>query len=520
MLCVGSKVALIAAFCFNLDRGQRSGGQEKPFLWQLASLSICILIALAAIGIGIGEAGLNQRDNDEGVYWQSLRALSAGYHLYGEIFCSQPPFFLFSIYPFYASLGSTIVSARIGVAIISVLGVPGAYLMGTALAGRAGGIAAIVALIGTPMYLSQSQVLQAEGPATALLFVSVGAAFMWWRHPTGRWGTKFAALCGVTVPLGILIKLFDVTAIVPILLLVLAHLWRIRHEKHIGISMLPIVAGIAAALITALIVLAPFLNSLNALARQVLMYHLAAHQSASVAQSTKTDILRNFFATNEVLTAAAVLGAFVTILRRDWRMVPLLAWLLTTLIALESLVPLFSRHAIALIPPLIGIVVLGLDDLPPNARSSFGPWQRRCVLLIGFLVLAAAVVSIPRDYQRYRDLHEWIESPVAVRMTRIAGELEQLTTSSQWIITDTPFSVALANRDTPPWLADTSLVRKLSGYLTSEELLQAGSNPRTHAVVLMTDRFSTLPFATFHSWVEEHFQLLRRSDTGVEVWIR
>ena len=494
--------------------------RKNTSLWQLALLSICVVIALAVIGIGIVEAGFNQQDNDEGVYWQSLRALSAGYHLYGEIFCSQPPFFLISIYPFYASLGSTIVSARIGVAIISVLGVPGAYLMGTALAGRAGGIAAIATLIGTPMYLSQSQVLQAEGPATALVFVSIGAAFTWWKHPTGRWGTAFAALCGVTVPLGILIKLFDVTALVPILLLVLARIWHIRYEKLAGNSMLPIAGAVTAAVITTLIVLVPFLNSLNSLVRQVVTYHLAAHQAASVAQSTKIDILRTFFATNELLIAAAILGAFVTILRRDWRIVPLLAWLLTTLIALGSIVPLFPRHAIVLIPPLIAIIALGLDNLPPTAGPSLILWQRRCVFLIGFLVLATAVVSVPRDYQRYRDLHAWVESPVAQRMTRIAVELELVTKSGQWIITDTPFAVALANRDTPPWLADTSLVRKLSGYLTSEELLQAGSDPRTHAVVLMTDRFRTLPLAAFHSRLADQFRLLDRSDTGVEVWIR
>jgi uncharacterized membrane protein len=43
---------------------------------------------------------------DEGVYWQTLRAMSAGYSLYGQIFCSQPPAFPLSIYPLYILLGS------------------------------------------------------------------------------------------------------------------------------------------------------------------------------------------------------------------------------------------------------------------------------------------------------------------------------------------------------------------------------------------------------------------------------
>lgn len=48
-----------------------------------------IVIALVTIAIGMRAAGLNEHVGfgyDEGVYWQTLRAMSAGYHLYGQIF--------------------------------------------------------------------------------------------------------------------------------------------------------------------------------------------------------------------------------------------------------------------------------------------------------------------------------------------------------------------------------------------------------------------------------------------------
>jgi 4-amino-4-deoxy-L-arabinose transferase-like glycosyltransferase len=163
-------------------------------LGQATPLYICIAIASVTIAIGIGAAGLSELHSNEGVYWQSLRAMSAGYHLYGQIFCSQPPLFLLSIYPFYELLGSTITSARVGVATLSLLGLPGAYLMGKALSGRAGGIAAVVLLIATPTYLALSQVLQAEGPATAFLFLTIGSALLWWEHPVGPKGVTFAVL--------------------------------------------------------------------------------------------------------------------------------------------------------------------------------------------------------------------------------------------------------------------------------------------------------------------------------------
>ena len=56
---------------------------------------------------------------DEGVYWQTLRSMSAGYTLYQQIFYSQPPFFILSAYPFFALLGNTLWSARFGIAMLS-----------------------------------------------------------------------------------------------------------------------------------------------------------------------------------------------------------------------------------------------------------------------------------------------------------------------------------------------------------------------------------------------------------------
>ena len=81
---------------------------------------------------------------DEGVYWQSLRSMSTGASLYQQIFYSQPPFFLLSIYPIYALLGQTIWSARLGITIISLCGFLGALLLGKALAGRLGMLVCIV----------------------------------------------------------------------------------------------------------------------------------------------------------------------------------------------------------------------------------------------------------------------------------------------------------------------------------------------------------------------------------------
>src|SRR5947209_7394539 len=73
--------------------------------WQSLLLYL-VAFALLAFGLWLRLKDLGlpfDRDGyDEGVYWQSLRAMASGHSLYQQIFYSQPPFFLLSIYPIYS----------------------------------------------------------------------------------------------------------------------------------------------------------------------------------------------------------------------------------------------------------------------------------------------------------------------------------------------------------------------------------------------------------------------------------
>lgn len=322
-----------------------TSGRQELAMRTIVRAAVVIAIVMRVYGL---DGHFDYDGYDEGVYWQTLRAMSAGYRLYGEIFCSQPPAFLLSIYPLYLLFGSTISAARLGVAALSLLGLGGAYLMGKALAGRAGGIAALVIVVATPSYLEASQRLQAEGPATAFLFLTAGAALVWRKHPTGRKGLVLAALCGVALLLGTLSKLLDVTAIVPVLVLALARLWQIRREagSRIGTVLRPIAGATMATIVVSLIVSVPFLSSFPAVVQQVLTFHIAARNAMTVSEPGNTYLLYRFLAANAVLSAGAATGIIVATLRHDWRIVPLTAWLLVTLIVLNypSSALLASRH--------------------------------------------------------------------------------------------------------------------------------------------------------------------------------
>ena len=122
---------------------------EHPQWQNIMFWSIVLALIIVAIVMRIYQLGVpfDHDGYDEGVYWQSLRAMSAGFMFYHQIFYSQPPFFLLSTYPFFALFGSTLWSARFGIALVSLLGLPGAYLLGKALGGRIGAILALVLII-------------------------------------------------------------------------------------------------------------------------------------------------------------------------------------------------------------------------------------------------------------------------------------------------------------------------------------------------------------------------------------
>src|SRR5712692_11859040 len=167
------------------------GQQARQPHWQTL-LFWAAVVALFALAIAMRLYHLSlpfDRDSyDEGVYWQSLRAMGAGHALYGDIFYSQPPFFLLSTFPGYILLGGSLWSARFAIALVSLFGLLGAALLGKALAGRLGAVAALLLLVVTPLYLAESQTIQAEASSTAFTLLAVGLAYLWWEHPAGKRG--------------------------------------------------------------------------------------------------------------------------------------------------------------------------------------------------------------------------------------------------------------------------------------------------------------------------------------------
>src|SRR5215470_20269008 len=89
---------------------------------------VAVLMAAVAVRVPILSGG--QIDYDEGVYWQSLRAVAAGRPLFSSVYSSQPPGFLLLLTPAHLVGGGSIVGDRLGILAFSLAGLVGASRLG------------------------------------------------------------------------------------------------------------------------------------------------------------------------------------------------------------------------------------------------------------------------------------------------------------------------------------------------------------------------------------------------------
>jgi hypothetical protein len=108
----------------------------------------------------------------------------------------------------------------------------------------------------------------------------------------------------------------------------------------------------------------------------------------------------------------------------------------------------------------------------------------------------------------------------AILEMRVANDVRNAIAPDQYIITDGQFVAALADRNTPPDLVDTSMVRIASGYLKSQQLIADASQPQVHAILFFTNRLKLPQLVAFSTWVTHHFHLKTKYGNGEELWIR
>ena len=529
------------------SRGRRATAASRRAGWRRRTLAPTTLLVLAlavvALVLRLWPLGGYATDyQDEGAYWQSLRSLAAGHRLFSEVFSSQPPFFLLGLFPFYALFGQTLVAARLGVVLYSLLGLAGLYYIARATGGRAAALLALALLIVDPLYLNASYSLQAEGPAVALGAAGVALAAVASRviGPPRR---LLALASGIVIGLGIMAKLFDVVAVLPValyLLLPADHSWLGRADEDIPAPVfsrletwrtrlgrytrralpdlvllaLGVVVSVAALFLPYKLAGAPAYD-------QAVRFHLVVEQTylnnglqhnLQLIQTT----LQNTYSWPYALLA--LVACLLAIWRRAWTVVPPLAWLLASLIVLARQQPLLGHQLVLIAPPLAVLASLVLPliagpRLYQRLRDRVSPLKIVAVGLPVAAILVVAAAALGIGTARSLSADDARAQPIPAIDTAMARALDATTRPNEVIVTDLQYVAGLANRSVPPWLVDTSQVRITVGYkdghfLSTGQVLDAIA--RDHVRVILygglssSHRLDELP--GFLPWVRQHYR--------------
>jgi 4-amino-4-deoxy-L-arabinose transferase-like glycosyltransferase len=498
---------------------------RPPYAWVVTALWI------AAIGSRAWALGSPSVEYDEGVYWASLRAEALGHPLFTSIFSSQPPLFLNSIYPLYLFFGQTFEAARAAVILYSLVGLAAVWLTAWALCGRWSGALALALLAFVPRYLTESYTLQAEAPALAFATVSVALAVHAVRQSRVRWRGWLAAGSGAALMLGVAVKLFDVVAVVPVALYLLAPAglalvdatgkprWpgRAALGSALGVAMPDLARAAGGAVLAAALVLLPFAGRWPALYDQVIQFHLAAGRITQQSLLDRVGVVVGSGGDLPLLALAVALAAWA-LARRWWRVLPLTAWFVGSLLLLLAQRPLLGHHLALLLPPaaLIAAVVV-LRAFGERTSGALPGASPRDVVKYGSLgaalLVAALGLSVGLNGVRHAALARDHDSlPAFV--------LAAATLPDDLVVTDDQYVAGLADRDVPPDLVDTSFVRVQAGYLSAQQLEREADSSRVRAVLFYSGRFDRVP--GFRAWIANNprFVLVRTFGPGKWLYIK
>lgn len=501
------------------DQAGISGGRlgHLDFILALAILLGVLLMLLQTL------KGLSLDPQDEGVYWQSLRSMSAGHQLFGQIFSSQPPGFLFSVYPFYLFGGASLAAGRLAIVVYSLLGLGAIYAIGRLVGGRLTGLLALAFLACDPLYFRESHTLQAEGPAISFGLISVALALGAARRE--RLGTILALLSGGLAALGILAKLFDIIFLAPILLALI--LPRVAHDEPDGdgdprdltrdtievqrAARLVVFWGAGLVAVTALVLL-PFWGVRHQFYDQAVRFHLVAEHIASMNVGWRGNLrlLRKTVSLSydgDALYGGWLLVSIIlAVWRRAWRpLIFALVWLIGALALLLHQQPLLDHQTVLLSPSLALLAGAGLSRSPHSATSRARPGSPLITSLITIVLLVATlIVSAESALNRAKSA----AAPPSPTTLHIASVLEKATRPGEVVATDAQYIAGLADRSVPPELVDTSQVRIQAGDL-APRYMDAGwmeamlVHDKVRAVLFAGHRFILV--RGFTAWVQARY---------------
>jgi hypothetical protein len=438
---------------------------------------------------------------DEGIRAAQLQLMANGFRPFREIYAAQGLLLLDLLYPLYVLFGGTLGAARLGVGVLSVLGLIGAWWSVRQLAGAAGGLIAALLLVTSPVYSEASRQALAEVPSLVPSIWAIGCGVRWVRGGRPAW--LYAAALLAT--LGVLIKPMAVAALVPLAVLALC-------RPGVQVRHLLVAAGACLALtVVVILVMGPV-----GVFEQIVQYRLGARQGGSwdPRRNYKLVVVEPFLEQPALFLLFGV--SALLLLKGGWRGgLAFVLWPLATAAVLVAHFPLHPKHLVYLYPPLalVGGAGLGRAVWLAWSEGPLGRPARMMTVALAALLVALPPAALPVAFGERARTVEDEDADLNVFDRDAAASLQALAGPREFVLTDHPYVAALAGRLVPPNLVDPSRGRTRAGVLTDRDAITAAQEYDARLVLIWADRLRRL--SGVPPWLDKEYRLVQAFGTRI-----
>jgi hypothetical protein len=480
-----------------------SAARGSRVLRLASSLAVALLIgiALALRLINI----TNPPGYDEGKYSQGLMNMNRGFRPFAEIFNPQGPLFYPSLYPFFRLGGGTLEAARMGSIFWSMIGLGATGVAGWLLARRIGALTALLLITVSPQYLAQGRVIQSEAGSLGFALLCVGLSLAGYRAASleQRPARIYYILAAAALAVSFSIKALTLGTAAFLLLAV-----GLVPGRSVAWRVITLLAcGIAGALVL-LAASAPF--GLQRVWEQGVVYHAALKaMEGPDLRANWSRLVRETAPEGWGLFLVAALGALVWVRHCPRLAGVLLGWIAATLAVLLTHAPLLNHHMVTLVPPLVllavGLTLVGVT-LPRVGNG------------LAVVAATAYLLSLPTPLQPIQEMVT--QQPPHQLVIDAAKQVSAVLGPDDFLVTDHPYAATLAQRATPPELADADKYRLESGWLTSNDLIRITEDRRVNAALLWLGIYERAA-PEYAAWLQERFFPLWTSEQpGQALYVR